>query len=292
MRCVRYRGPDTFTERERYWLYYQPDTAAETGPQRLGEAEHQWDERAVAEHEAAHAIASLVTGNTVGEIRLGSDLDDTAAGEFRARVDPHSPPLDPDDEDAAYSDLCDTLSTADVAWALDRLTTTLAPFAYELGAGRDSARKSCSTDVERARTMAAAVTADGLAKDRLLDRALLRAAGIVDERREQIRALGAELFRRRRMIGTEVESFLATRGFSTVLRVDMPGPAIAAVYRLRGGDRGSIPSRPRSGVRIVLDEGDSPIGEVRINDDGEFEAWTASGQIGVFADLGAAARAI
>jgi hypothetical protein len=241
-RRILYRGPDVFSEREQYWQRQQQVTGMKP---RANDIQRR-DEREVAEHEAAHAVAALATGGSVGEIRLGADLDGSAAGEFRARTDSRSSPLDPATEDKVYNDLCSTLRGSDARWALDQLTVKLAPLAFELGAGRDRARESCRSDIERARTMAAAVTADELATGRLLDRALMRAAGIVDRHRYHIRALGAELVRHRRMIGTEVASFLTTRGFSTVpQRVDViGGPAIAAVRQLRGGgDR--VPSHPR-----------------------------------------------
>jgi hypothetical protein len=291
-RRILYRGPDVFSEREKYWQRYQPATGMKS---RANDIERQADERIVAEHEAGHAIAALSVGNAVAEIRLGGAGG--AAGEFRARIEPREAPLSMEAEDAVYADLCDTLSSQDAAWALDRLTVTLAGLAYELGAGREHARDSCRSDIRQARLMAAAVTADELAANRLLDQALLGAARIVDEHREHIRALGDRLLRRRRLSGDDVRDFLAVRGFSlrsrADQRVDITGPAVMALRRLRGyADRDSRPSRPRCGTRFSVFGADgAELGRVELVD-GQFEAWAGRRCIGRFGDLPAAARAI
>ncbi len=162
------------------------------------------DRLRVALHEAAHAVASFVTGCKVGELIIDAD----GGGSFRAVAD--GPPRGPDTDTETVKMLCDGIKRdgSRPAWMFDLLVINLAPVALERVLGVPDWRDHCSIDIKRARLQAQAITATKHEAERLLDRALQRAAEIVAQHRAQIFALADVLAERSHICGDEINCII------------------------------------------------------------------------------------
>jgi hypothetical protein len=235
------------------------------------------DRRRTAEHEAAHAIASVAMGGRVGEIAITGD-----GGYFRAAVS-QRPPRDTEVETAAMRYLLDGLKRdgSRPESLFRHMVVDLTPYAREVVLGLPNCRETCSIDLERARMQAEALSSSGEEASRLWDRPFARATEIVTRHRREIEVLGDELARRGHMSGDEIRRTLADAGFQPV--------TISAGLRYRQGvlvpqpQQRCPPARREiyaGGVRIgwiepLHDDDGSELGFVAYRSDGELVGWGA-----------------
>ncbi len=185
-------------------------------PRHVARPEHlSWSWYRACDHEAAHAIVSLLVGSTAELLSVFVNSHGSIEGQFHA-VTPRETAVaalenrhtvDP----AAFGRVCAGL--ADRAWVDDRLTIKLAGMAVGLADDYESAISCSHDDCREALVMAQAVAQDEVMARHWLCSVLFRAAQMVDQHRTAILSLSNRLAITGHLNAREIESVLAEAGF-------------------------------------------------------------------------------